>query len=226
MPFKTIVYTGFREKLSRLLVVALLTYIAPSESFAQFIDFETDAYGVPWPSDNVLLPSSDVYAPLGVTITSRGSYIYLSSHLNTGTSPIQGFRIQSGASAYWETFIDLTFDPGITQVAFDWHSSTAATSALVSYFDNDGVLLGTQSPTSDSTWIPEGSSSIFKAGSFSLDLGGLSIGRIRIEDQPSGTHIIGIDNLEFSAVPIPAAVWLFGSGLIGLIGVARRKTNA
>ena len=28
-----------------------------------------------------------------------------------------------------------------------------------------------------------------------------------------------------SAVPIPAAVWLFGSGLIGLIGIARRKTR-
>lgn len=28
---------------------------------------------------------------------------------------------------------------------------------------------------------------------------------------------------SISAVPIPAAVWLFGSGLIGLIGVARRK---
>ena len=26
-----------------------------------------------------------------------------------------------------------------------------------------------------------------------------------------------------SAVPIPAAVWLFGSGLLGLISVARRK---
>lgn len=29
-----------------------------------------------------------------------------------------------------------------------------------------------------------------------------------------------------SAVPVPAAVWLFGSGLIGLIGFARRKTNS
>jgi len=28
---------------------------------------------------------------------------------------------------------------------------------------------------------------------------------------------------QFSAVPVPAAVWLFGSGLIGLIGIARRK---
>lgn len=29
----------------------------------------------------------------------------------------------------------------------------------------------------------------------------------------------------WSVVPIPAAVWLFGAGLIGLIGVARRKTE-
>ncbi|MDX2506855.1 MAG: VPLPA-CTERM sorting domain-containing protein [Gammaproteobacteria bacterium] len=29
----------------------------------------------------------------------------------------------------------------------------------------------------------------------------------------------------FEPVPLPAAVWLFGSGLIGLIGVARRKAH-
>jgi len=28
---------------------------------------------------------------------------------------------------------------------------------------------------------------------------------------------------DVSAVPVPAAVWLFGSGLIGLIGIAKRK---
>jgi len=32
-------------------------------------------------------------------------------------------------------------------------------------------------------------------------------------------------NIEGSPVPVPAAVWLFGSGLIGLIGAARRKNN-
>jgi hypothetical protein len=28
---------------------------------------------------------------------------------------------------------------------------------------------------------------------------------------------------DVSAVPVPATAWLFGSGLIGLVGIARRK---
>ena len=31
------------------------------------------------------------------------------------------------------------------------------------------------------------------------------------------------DNIVLSSVPVPAGAWLFGSGLIGLIGIARRK---
>ncbi|MGB5259912.1 MAG: VPLPA-CTERM sorting domain-containing protein [Gammaproteobacteria bacterium] len=44
-----------------------------------------------------------------------------------------------------------------------------------------------------------------------------------------GTDIF-FDNItittDVNAIPIPAAVWLFGSGLVGLIGVARRKKAA
>ena len=32
--------------------------------------------------------------------------------------------------------------------------------------------------------------------------------------------------INVTVVPVPAAVWLFGSGLIGLIGIARRKKTA
>jgi hypothetical protein len=31
---------------------------------------------------------------------------------------------------------------------------------------------------------------------------------------------------KFSPVPVPAAAWLFGSGLLGLVGIARRKKTA
>ena len=47
-----------------------------------------------------------------------------------------------------------------------------------------------------------------------------------------GTSLIrALDNSTFvayegSVVPVPAALWLFGSGLLGLVGVARRKKAA
>jgi hypothetical protein len=33
-------------------------------------------------------------------------------------------------------------------------------------------------------------------------------------------------NGTVSAIPVPAAVWLLGSGLVGLVGVARRRKSA
>lgn len=40
-----------------------------------------------------------------------------------------------------------------------------------------------------------------------------------------GPQLVSFGTAGVSIVPIPAAVWLFGSGLIGLIGVARRKAR-
>ena len=42
---------------------------------------------------------------------------------------------------------------------------------------------------------------------------------------PGTSNIAGSGNCssDVSAVPVPAAAWLFGSGLIGLVGMARRK---
>ena len=62
----------------------------------------------------------------------------------------------------------------------------------------------------------------------------ISFGYTRSNTNNNSTSLIetnsGIDNWSFvlttqpvSAVPVPAAVWLFGSGLLGLVGVARRR---
>ena len=47
--------------------------------------------------------------------------------------------------------------------------------------------------------------------------------------QDSASFLNFEPNFDFtvsSTIPVPAAVWLFGSGLLGLVGVARRKKSA
>ena len=44
-----------------------------------------------------------------------------------------------------------------------------------------------------------------------------------LENSGSNEAFLNVDYTIVSAVPVPAAVWLFGSGLIGLVGLARRK---
>ena len=38
-------------------------------------------------------------------------------------------------------------------------------------------------------------------------------------------HFLVTTDMSLATVPVPATIWLFGSGLIGLIGVARRKAQ-
>jgi hypothetical protein len=43
-----------------------------------------------------------------------------------------------------------------------------------------------------------------------------------------GVQVLTIraDDVTIGVVPVPAAVWLFGSGLIGLVGISRKKKSA
>ena len=61
---------------------------------------------------------------------------------------------------------------------------------------------------------------------------GTAIASLTLQSDPVAgfdTNGAGLDfstlTLATAPVPVPAAVWLFGSGLIGLIGIARRKIS-
>lgn len=68
------------------------------------------------------------------------------------------------------------------------------------------------------------------AGDISADLtytggsmqGSLQGGRLELAVD-SSNHIAGKLG-QVNVVPVPAALWLFGSGLLGLVGIARRRT--
>jgi len=89
-------------------------------------------------------------------------------------------------------------------------------------FSVGGLLSGTFSSLEvfgygDGTSFDFESELVFVAGSL---MGGFDSGRI--EGTLSGD--VAIAKLG-AVVPVPAAVWLFGSGLIGLVGIARRKAQ-
>ncbi len=60
------------------------------------------------------------------------------------------------------------------------------------------------------------------AGAFSSGFAGVGgVTAVNLKDTLVFAWAVRSGNV--SAVPVPAAVWLFGSGLLGLVGVARRK---
>lgn len=61
------------------------------------------------------------------------------------------------------------------------------------------------------------------AGNFTASWDALVVGGA-FDGQIGGWTITG--NASASAVPVPAAAWLFGSGLLGLVGIARRRRAA
>ncbi|WP_165923035.1 PEP-CTERM sorting domain-containing protein [Sulfurirhabdus autotrophica] len=97
--------------------------------------------------------------------------------------------------------------------------------------DQDIVLLWDM----NKSWAATGTASPFQAGgsnTINTVWNGVSIDTPIDADTVSGTSMIDGSFINYSfnfningiqAVPAPASLWLFGSGLLGLIGLVRRK---
>jgi hypothetical protein len=115
----------------------------------------------------------------------------------------------------FSTAFDLTgFDPTTAYISGKWSTDNSGVDILL-----NGVSLGLTAGGFEN-WYDFVIDSGFIAGINTLDFvvknnSGSSGNPVGLRVDMAGTATV---------VPVPAAVWLFGSGLLGLVGYSRRKT--
>lgn len=118
------------------------------------------------------------------------------------------FRYQDATQNGWNYSLSNIFDT-------DWN--TFSVTFNTSWDDATAMING---------WLPDNLSidpGAVASESWATTMSNVYTTEIRLSGE--GLLIGGIDNFELTAVPVPAAVWLFGSGLLGLVAVARRKRS-
>lgn len=185
--------------------------------------------------------SSNPYFELIGTDTTSGFLNDGTTHLGEDTAE-SGYEAQLGD--YFLRHNNSYTDFGTFRIQYSYASGVAASTAAsgeiwdidggymsgnvyfteqyaVEAYDSAGNLIGTQISPLGNNYDNDGIPWVF---AFS----GLTAGIDHIDIDFTGTKTSGL-GLAFnnfsatSAVPIPGAVWLLGSGLVGLIGIRRRK---
>ena len=174
--------------------------------------------------------------------------------LNTASAvPISGSIGFTGSYSIWDTdgasyVSDFTIGDEI-----QFELDAVATGTITGSFAAEGITAGDSAAHSDLTYNPTGPiNGLWSIGSFTFDLTSMNVDAIGTNFLVlSGNGLFsstdsGLDDTlgewQFSAntagvnftwssssvavVPVPPAVWLFGSGLMGIIGAARRKKAA
>ena len=139
------------------------------------------------------------------------------------------------ADGLWTISVDLAFINGDFTDAWlrfrfqdatanGWHISIEDTNFFDAPWQSYSVTFDTtwdDATAMANGWVKESDGTLTPTPSFSGLWDDVYTSEVRILGGPR--MVAGIDNYNASFVPVPAAVWLFGSGLIGLIGIARRK---
>jgi len=198
-------------------VSAAIVNIEP-DGFAAGTNIETVFSGVTLSVEG--RPDAEVLAVDSYYVFNPGA-IYERHMATTGTlvfgyTPV-GSPISSGQVWDEDTYgmLRADFDVATDFVSIDLIFDDDDTGVLYA-FDSVGNLLDTFMASGDGRGVtPFVTASISRS---SADISYILAGGLNAE-------ALFLDNLQVNAVPVPGAVWLFGSGLIGLIGVARRKRS-
>lgn len=192
---------------------------------------------VDWQSagDNLITQDTDSGLEwLDLTATSFRSYNDISSKLSTGqefdgwryattTEISEFFDAFGGDSNYyngWSTQNNGLFDI----IAPYWGDLMCEEIGCVQPGDGASAFITSESdPVYGSAWQRSGyvEDNVYDALSATQDRVVLDLGPVSVNE--AGNYRFGSALVRTSVVPVPAAVWLFGSGIIGLVGFARLK---
>lgn len=140
---------------------------------------------------------------------SLGSFRYTNEQTNL-----------SGGYVEVDFQMDLTID-GVSLLPIEYRIGIENTPNLESPDYDTATLTGT--PADSSFWIGD-TNYLLSFNGFSRD-GGINFETTADLAEGFQTSAEIYATLTVASVPVPAAVWLFGSGLIGLVGFAKRRRN-
>ncbi len=145
----------------------------------------------------------DTYTQDGFTLTTQAA----GNHIDPNAIAAVGFH-NGPSNPVADNNLILTFSGG----AFDLTGI-------------NGFVFSINSPTLDFTGSSGLTETITVAGNYSLSL--LNVTSVIFSTSNVGSDVgwssLIVDTTP-SSVPLPAAIWLFSSGLIGLVGLSRRKS--
>lgn len=118
---------------------------------------------------------------------------------------------ETGVSVPSLTFAPFAAPPSTVAFGAEWVWGLGGGEALV-------MEIG-ETTVSFSTYLPTGSGFLGVVNDQGKSIDGLALRSL----SGVGPAFFGMDDVRYVVMPVPPAVWLFGSGLIGLIGIARRK---
>ena len=124
----------------------------------------------------------------------------------------------------WMMDVDLAvFMQDVMTLGQDWTMDSATgTGALSAPYSCEGAISTTCAAVGSGfqgAW--SSSATPVGAGDYVFTLPGTQAG-----DVAFNVTLVGGDDTPTPEVPLPAAAWLFGSALVGMAGVARRRKNA
>ena len=131
-----------------------------------------------------------------------------------------------GTITYRGGTVDMSMEQGLS---FEWGSdNNPGSSAAIIFSDTNGISETVASWGNLATTGGSASGDLVAQATVAIDFGSLdatSINEIRFVVNGSQNVDSIIDNIETSAVPLPAAAYFFGSALVGLFGISRRKKS-